>query len=655
MIIKGGCRSNGAYFAKHLLNAVENRSIKLVEVRSLAARNIGNAFYEMKAVASGTRCKNFFYHASINPLAHESLTPEQWERAVDVLEKRLGLEGQPRFVVEHDKKGRVHRHVVWSRVDVDRMVAIPNNRDFEKHQAVTRQLEKEFGLEQGKSVLGPEAEKGKRPARRPKSWEVMRGQKSGIDVKQVEEEVTALWKEADSPETFRAKLEGMGYVLARGDRRTYCIVDRAGDVHSLARRVKGVKASEIMDRLSPEIALKTLPNVRDAAAYQRERIVEGMNPVTQEEARREGAVREEEDRRQQVVAENEVWRQAGLEAEQQRQAIFKEQSERQVEQTREMQAQAERLEAYKADMARRAEQAGRETEQRERERREGRYQEGNIRNAHTRYGEALGQHYNMRDPYESLARSAMAEYGAFLRDRENLDRQIAKATDPVEREKLQIRKEIEAAEYMAITSERIAGQSEIIVGKMNSPEAIKERARARAFTEEAQKLRSAYVELARGRMEGQGRSDNGAGSQNKSEELRKESPRTAEPPGNAEPAIMVEARTPGKPPGPEQTLGDYVRTLPEKEPFRTFSVDEISSDPAAKKAYYAQLADEKNREVALRNLSRDMKAGQKLNSNDIRLLNREELEGIRRNGDKHLKTIVQQHEKERARERGRER
>ena len=65
----------------------------------------------------GTKCTNYFYQANINPREDEHLTPAQWREAVDTLEKNLGLTGQPRFVVEHEKEGRTHRHIVWSRID----------------------------------------------------------------------------------------------------------------------------------------------------------------------------------------------------------------------------------------------------------------------------------------------------------------------------------------------------------------------------------------------------------------------------------------------------------------------------------------------------------------------------------------------------------
>jgi hypothetical protein len=120
-----------------------------------------------------------------------------------------------------------------------------------------------------------------------------------------------------------------------------------------------------------------------------------------------------------------------------------------------------------------------------------------IRDAGTRYGEALRQNYDIRDPY-SLAKASLAEYAAFGKDREALDQQIARTADPQERQALDLRKRIEGAEYLAITGDRIAQQSEIITGRRNSPEAAKERQKATGCRIQAQDLRQQLRELRQG-------------------------------------------------------------------------------------------------------------------------------------------------------------
>jgi hypothetical protein len=82
MIINGGSRSNGAFFARHLTNGETNERVTICEMRNLAATNVADALREMQAVAMGTLCRNYIYHANINPKEDESLTPAQWKIAV---------------------------------------------------------------------------------------------------------------------------------------------------------------------------------------------------------------------------------------------------------------------------------------------------------------------------------------------------------------------------------------------------------------------------------------------------------------------------------------------------------------------------------------------------------------------------------------------
>jgi hypothetical protein len=261
MIIKGGSRKNGRFFARHLANAKDNERVQFVEFRGFAQEDIGSAFRAMETVARGTRCKNYFYHADLNPREGERLTEDQWTAAVDTLERNLGLTGQPRFVVEHEKEGRVHRHVVWQRVDVDTMTARPDSLTYAKHEAAARQIEQDCELEPVHSVLVKDRE-GPRPQRRAKDFEGFRGSQTGLTPDEVRTQVTELWHGSDSGGAFRAALEAKGYLLCRGDRRDFCIIDPAGDEHSLGRRISGVKAAELRDFMK-DIDRDALPSVEE--------------------------------------------------------------------------------------------------------------------------------------------------------------------------------------------------------------------------------------------------------------------------------------------------------------------------------------------------------------------------------------------------------
>ena len=263
MIISGGPRSHWRDFAPYLMRTENEHEARLVEMRGLAADNVTDAFRIMAALGSGTRSKRFYYHANINPRAEESLTEEQWEQAVDLLEKELGLEGQPRFVVEHDN-GRVHRHVIWSRVDIDTMTMINQDWNYRTHHRTADALEKEFGHEATPRTRGSKD-------RKPDNREIQRGKETGIDPKDVAAELKELWQEADTGQAFAAALAERGYILADGD-RGFVVIDQAGHLHSVARRV-GARLAEVNARMA-DIDLDTVPTVAEAKALAKQRAAE---------------------------------------------------------------------------------------------------------------------------------------------------------------------------------------------------------------------------------------------------------------------------------------------------------------------------------------------------------------------------------------------
>ncbi len=269
MIVKGGSRSGAAFFARHLMRADHNERVAVMEIRGLVARTVAEALREMEAIAHGTHATRHFYHASLNPDPGETLTPAQWVQATDILEHALGFTDQPRFVVEHEKGGRIHRHAIWSRIDADTMTALPDGLNYRAHERAARAIEQAFGHQAVPSVLVPAPARGtSRPSRRPNDMESFRAQESRIDPEAMKAEITALWHAADSGASFAAALAAHGHLLARGDRRDFVLVDRAGDDHSLARRIAGVKAAALRARMA-DIDRNALPSVAEARALAR--------------------------------------------------------------------------------------------------------------------------------------------------------------------------------------------------------------------------------------------------------------------------------------------------------------------------------------------------------------------------------------------------
>ena len=271
MVIKGRARGGPTTLAAHLERRDTNEEVWVRELRGVTARDLKGALREMDCMGSGATSVRTLYHAAINTAPGERLSDEQKLRAADRLERELGFEGQPRIIVEHLKKDREHFHVVFLRIDTDRMIAIPDSHNFRKHEIVARDLEREFGHERVQGVhIGRGGEP--RPTRTPGHAEMQQAERSGLSPQQAKEEVTRLWRQVDSGKAFVASARAEGWVVAKGDKRDFVLVDSVGETHSLARRIEGAKAADVRQRMA-DVDPAGLPTVAEAKAVQRETIV----------------------------------------------------------------------------------------------------------------------------------------------------------------------------------------------------------------------------------------------------------------------------------------------------------------------------------------------------------------------------------------------
>jgi hypothetical protein len=276
VIIKGGARGNGAQLGRYLVTPGHNDHVSVIEVRGTVAEDVPGAVREMDAVALCTRCTKPLYHASINTPAHERLSPAQRMTAVDRLEAALGFTGQPRVVVVHEKDGREHMHIVWSRTDIEHERAIPIEFNYRRHEMVARELEREFG--HGR-VRGAHAEReGRaRPKRTPRLYEMHQAARGALKPDEATRIITEIWRRSDSGQAFARALAEAGFILARGDRRDFVAVDAGGGIHSLSRRIEGVTAKEVRGRARlSDVDLRILPTVAEAREIQKQRHAPGL-------------------------------------------------------------------------------------------------------------------------------------------------------------------------------------------------------------------------------------------------------------------------------------------------------------------------------------------------------------------------------------------
>ncbi|MCR2832402.1 relaxase/mobilization nuclease domain-containing protein [Parerythrobacter lacustris] len=283
MIIKGASRAAPNQLGRHLARTDTNERVRILQLESPASSPT-EAFEDWQTLAEGTRGRKGLYHANIDPAAKYQMTEEQWFRAVDVLEEELGFTGQPRAVVMHEKNGREHIHVVWARTDIDTMTLKSDGHNFLAHERASLRLELEFGHEHvpGKHAKRDRDAQPDMPTAEIRHDEWQQAERGEFDHRARKDEIRSLFEASDSGSAFKAALEDAGYVLARGDRRDFVLLDADAKVHSLGRQLPGIGAKDLRAFMA-DIDAESLPTVKEARAAVREAIL-ATEPVSDKPA-----------------------------------------------------------------------------------------------------------------------------------------------------------------------------------------------------------------------------------------------------------------------------------------------------------------------------------------------------------------------------------
>lgn len=118
-----------------------------------------------------------------------------------------------------------------------------------------------------------------------------------------------------------------------------------------------------------------------------------------------------------------------------------------------------------------------------------------ITDARARWSQACDVYGNMRDPGSLMASAARAEGAQFRKEQEELRQAEARESDPAKREIIQIHRHVEASDYMALTSERLAGISKFLSGHSGSESEEYYKAEAGKYREIAAAEREKLSEL----------------------------------------------------------------------------------------------------------------------------------------------------------------
>lgn len=225
MVIRGKTRGNGSQLANYLLTKGDNEIVNVLDIQGTAhPDNLQKSLLEMSLTSELTKSDKGLYHAQINPAIGEDskMQPSDWLKAAKILEKELGLEGQKRAIVLHEKKGRVHAHVVWERYDHAKGIMISDSFSRLAQDRARKSMEISF-------------EQNQTPHR-------------NIQKAKIKEELSDLWATSKGGEHFIALAKTKGYSIGIGRERPYVVFDDTGRSFDLVKQIRGVKTKDVRDR-----------------------------------------------------------------------------------------------------------------------------------------------------------------------------------------------------------------------------------------------------------------------------------------------------------------------------------------------------------------------------------------------------------------------
>jgi len=267
MILVGNQRGGGKQLALHLLKE-ENDHVEVHELRGFVAQDLRGALNEAYAVSRGTRCKQYLFSLSLNPPPSADVGTADFEAAVERIETALGLDGQPRAVVFHEKEGRRHAHAVWSRIKSDDMKAV----QLSYTKKTLMEMARELFLDHGWTMPHGLAQSAARDPRNFSLAEWQQAKRQGKDPRTIKTTLQDAWAISDTKTSFIHALEERGYRLARGDRRSFVALNMNGEVYALPKWI-GIRTKAVRQRLGDE---DNLPDIATTKAKIAEEMQEAM-------------------------------------------------------------------------------------------------------------------------------------------------------------------------------------------------------------------------------------------------------------------------------------------------------------------------------------------------------------------------------------------
>jgi len=227
-------------------------------IMAATAQNQDGLKRQFGGKAQGRKAGNTVYAFSLSWSPDETPTREQMTQAAHEALKTLGAEDHQAYLIAHNDEQHAHIHVIVNRVHPEKGTVLDLWRDQDKLSEWSLDYEKK----QGK-------------VRCTKRAENKRKREAGEFVKYRPPVIQNAWRSSENGKQFQTALDKGGYILARGDKRGFVVLDPQGKVLNPTRKIeradgKNIRVKELNARLS-DLDRSKLPSVAEARVLQKQR------------------------------------------------------------------------------------------------------------------------------------------------------------------------------------------------------------------------------------------------------------------------------------------------------------------------------------------------------------------------------------------------
>jgi hypothetical protein len=311
VIIPASQRGNAKQLANHLSDLTINDHVELYEARGLFHdQSIQEALREMHAASKGSRCQKHLFSLSVDPVQGLDHDGKLYEEIFHGLDERFPmLKDQPRLIVFHEKEGRRHAHVIYSRINREGK-AIELGLYKKKLTSFSYDLFEKHAPEQMPKNLQSWAkrqheERLKQDHTRAELERERRTKQSREAHHQILQEAV---KQHDTLKSLDAHLQEKGYRLCNGKRALLAYDMHTQETYAITRAT-GLKMNELKQRYVGHADLPSMDKVKSELVKRGDHAIKTPEPPKELARTQDTLEKRLQERDQKMAAQREQYRQ----------------------------------------------------------------------------------------------------------------------------------------------------------------------------------------------------------------------------------------------------------------------------------------------------------------------------------------------------------